>query len=68
VNFELNPADMIDYFSVHPDGKRILAEVGGLRYDLWMAEGFAQPAQGWKSWFRHWEVPAAPPSGDIQKE
>jgi serine/threonine protein kinase len=63
VDFELNPADIVLTFSIHPDGKRILAMVGGLRSDLWMAEGFAQPAKGWKSWFRHWEVPEAPPSG-----
>jgi len=60
VEFDLNPADSISGFSVHPDGKRVLLVSGGLRYDLWMAEGFAQPATGWKSWFRHWEIPPAP--------
>ncbi len=57
IDFDLDPADVIRDYAVHPDGKRILLNVGGLRYDLWMAEGFAQPATGWKSWFRHWNAP-----------
>jgi serine/threonine protein kinase/Tol biopolymer transport system component len=63
VAFDLPTADTINSFSVHPDGKRALLTVGGQRYDLWMAEGFAQPAKGWKSWFRHWEVPFLPTGG-----
>jgi len=67
VEFDLNPADSISSFSVHPDGKRVLLVTGGLRYDLWMAEGFAQPARGWKSWFRHWEIPPAPAGTVVQE-
>ena len=57
IQFELAPADIINQFSIHPDGKRVLFSTGGLRYDLWMAEGFAQPAKGWMRWFRHWDTP-----------
>ncbi len=63
IQFELASADQIGSFSVHPDGKQILLQKGGLRYDLWMAEGFAQRASGWRSWFRHWEIPT-PPAGE----
>jgi Tol biopolymer transport system component len=57
IQFELAHADIINQFSIHPDGKRVLLCTGGLRYDLWMAEGFAQPAKGWMRWFRHWDAP-----------
>jgi Tol biopolymer transport system component len=67
VEFDLDPADTITDFSVHPDGKRVLLVVGGLRYDLWMVEGFAQPATGWKSWFRHWEIPPTPAAAPGQE-
>jgi hypothetical protein len=67
LEFDLNPADSISSFSVHPDGKRVLLVTGGLRYDLWMAEGFAQPASGWKSLFRHWEISPEPASADVQE-
>ena len=56
IDFEVARADEITSFSFHPDGKRVLLQTGGLRYDLWMAEGFAQPAHGLMSWFRHWET------------
>jgi dipeptidyl aminopeptidase/acylaminoacyl peptidase len=73
IQFDLNSTDLIDAFSVHPDGRRVLLQVGGLRYDLWLAEGFAQPATGWRRWFRHWDVqPPRPgitepqrPDGDL---
>lgn len=64
IRFEVDPSDVINSFSVHPDGKRVLLTTGGLRYDLWMVEGFAQPATGWKSWFRHWEIPQPPATPD----
>jgi eukaryotic-like serine/threonine-protein kinase len=67
IQFDLAPADQIGSFSVHPDGKRILLSTGGLRYDLWMAEGFPQPAKGWMSWFRHWEI-SAPPAGGPESQ
>jgi serine/threonine protein kinase/WD40 repeat protein len=54
IDFDLPAADCISWFSIHPDGKRILLETGGSRLDLWMAEGFAQPTTGWKSLFAHW--------------
>ena len=56
IRFDLDSTDLIDAFSVHPDGKRVLLQVGGLRYDLWLAEGFAQPMTGWRRWFRRWDV------------
>jgi Tol biopolymer transport system component len=61
LRFEIPAADQIQGFSFKPDGSRVLLTTGGQRYDLWLAEGFAQPASGWRSWFRHWEPPAAPP-------
>jgi Tol biopolymer transport system component len=61
VRFDLDSSDLIDAFSVHPDGKRVLLQVGGFRYDLWLAEGFAQPMTGWRSWFRRWNVQQSPP-------
>ncbi|MEO8097167.1 MAG: protein kinase [Acidobacteriota bacterium] len=64
VHFDLDPSDSINGYAVHPDGKRVLLVIGGLRYDLWMAEGFAQPATGWRSWFRHWQFPQPPASTD----
>ena len=59
IQFELAHADIISQFSIHPDGTRVLLCTGGLRYDLWMAEGFAQPAKGWMRWFRHWDTPTS---------
>jgi eukaryotic-like serine/threonine-protein kinase len=67
IEFELNSTDLIDSFSVHPNGTRVLLQVGGLRYDLWLAEGFAQPMTGWRRWFRHWDVPS-PPTGDADPQ
>ncbi|MBI3207545.1 MAG: serine/threonine-protein kinase [Candidatus Solibacter usitatus] len=40
--------------SLHPDGKRILLTLGEIRYDIWMIEGFAQPATGWRRLFGQW--------------
>lgn len=57
---QLDANDVVRGMSLSPDGKRFLLTTGGLRYDLWLAEGFAQPAKGWKSWFHHWEIPPAP--------
>jgi Tol biopolymer transport system component len=56
IEFELPAADRIGWFAVSPDEKRILAQTGGVWLDLWTAEGFALPAQGWKRWFMHWEI------------
>jgi len=52
---------MVNHFSVHPDGKRMLVQVGRIAYDLWLAEGFAQPAPAWRRWFHHWIVPFRTP-------
>jgi hypothetical protein len=35
--------DRIAGFSLHPDGKRFLASVAKLPFDIWMLEGFEQP-------------------------
>jgi dipeptidyl aminopeptidase/acylaminoacyl peptidase len=60
INVELAPADRITGISLHPDGKRMLLTTGNLRYNISIAEGFAQPETGWRSWFRHWRVPPPP--------
>jgi WD40 repeat protein len=52
--FDIPHDDQIVEFAVHPGGQRVLLSTGGDRYDLWMAEGFAQPASSWRRWFRHW--------------
>jgi hypothetical protein len=38
----------IDGFSLHPDGKSFLTSVAKWPYDIWMLEGWDQPAQ--KTW------------------
>jgi WD40 repeat protein len=38
----------ISGFSVHPDGKRFLTSIAKWPYDIWMLEGWDQPAQ--KTW------------------
>ena len=68
IEFALPSADIIRAFSVHPDGRRVLLMTGGLRYDLWVAEGFAQPATGWRQWFRHWAIPPASQSVSGRRE
>ena len=44
----------VGFMSLNPDGKRFAIHVNDLKYDLWMIEGFPQPAQGlarlWKNW------------------
>lgn len=62
IAFAIPEEDLIMEFAVHPDGARVLLSTGGDRYDLWMAEGFAQPATSWRTWFRHWETGQAPTS------
>jgi Tol biopolymer transport system component len=57
ISFEIPPEDLIQDFSVNSAGTRVLLTTGGDRNDLWMAEGFAQPASSWSGWFRHWEPP-----------
>jgi Tol biopolymer transport system component len=54
VAFQMAPDELIQGFSVHPDGTRVLLATGALREDIWFAEGFAQPATGWRWWIRHW--------------
>jgi hypothetical protein len=56
IEFDLARADFMQGFSIHPDGKRVLAQVGGVRYDLYVLEGFPQPARGWMRWLRHWDA------------
>jgi len=57
LSLDLPRVDILLHFSVHPEGKRVLLQAGGVRYDLYTAEGFAQPARGLLGWFRHWEIP-----------
>ncbi|MBI3208738.1 MAG: serine/threonine-protein kinase [Candidatus Solibacter usitatus] len=60
---ELAPFEYPLSISLHPDGKRLLAAIGYLRYDIWMIEGFAQPATGWRKLLGHWTPgDPAPPS------
>ena len=61
VTLQTKPGEMVNHFSVHPDGKRMLVQVGRIAYDLWLAEGFAQPAPAWRRWFHHWIVPFRTP-------
>ncbi len=56
IELEIPRADMVQSFSIHPDGKRMLVQSGGLRYDLYLAEGFPQPSRGLLRWFRHWDA------------
>ena len=37
-------ADSVAGFSLHPDGKRVLTSIAKWPYDIWMMEGFDQPA------------------------
>jgi dipeptidyl aminopeptidase/acylaminoacyl peptidase len=60
ISFEIPSEDLIQDFSVNSAGTRVLLTTGGDRDDLWMAEGFAQPAMSWTRWFRHWESPKKP--------
>lgn len=61
IKLELPPGDRVNYFEIHPDGKRVLLQAGRIAYDLWLAEGFAQPAPAWRRWLNHWIVPFRPP-------
>ena len=61
VVLQTKPGEMINHFSVHPDGTRILVQVGRIAFDLWLAEGFARPAPAWRRWLQHWVVPFQPP-------
>jgi len=54
VTFQLDEAEVIQGFAVHPDGKRVLLTTGLQRDDIWLAEGFAQPATGWRRLIGHW--------------
>ena len=54
----LAPLDLPAYgneisgFSLHPDGKRFLTSFAKWPYDIWMLEGWDQPAQ--KTWLDRW--------------
>jgi Tol biopolymer transport system component/predicted Ser/Thr protein kinase len=54
VTFQIPPAEIIDGFAIHPDGTRALLTIGLQSDDIWIAEGFAQPAAGWRALLRHW--------------
>jgi serine/threonine protein kinase len=57
ITFEIAVADQIEDFAFSPDGAHVLLTTGGDRNDLWIAEGFAQPATSWRRLFEHWESP-----------
>jgi len=42
----------ISGFSLHPDGKRFLTSIAKWPYNIWMLEGWYQPAQ--KTWLDRW--------------
>ena len=42
----------ISGFSLHPDGKRFLTSIAKWPYNIWMLEGWDQPAQ--KTWLDRW--------------
>jgi serine/threonine protein kinase/Tol biopolymer transport system component len=56
VTFQLDEAEVIQGFAVHPDGKRVLLTTGLQRDDIWLAEGFAPPATGWRRLISHWRT------------
>jgi serine/threonine protein kinase/WD40 repeat protein len=43
--------------SLYPDGTRFATALGKIKYDLWIVEGFAQPATGLARLFHHWTAP-----------
>jgi len=43
--------------SMHPDGRRFAASVGKIDYDLWIVDGFDQPAMGLSRLWHHWMTP-----------
>jgi Tol biopolymer transport system component len=53
--FQIPAHEIIDGFAIHPDGTRALLTTGMQSDDIWIAEGFAQPAAGWRAWLRHWQ-------------
>jgi Tol biopolymer transport system component len=57
VPLQIDDGDDVRYCDIHPDGKRVALTVGGLRYDIWMLEGFLRPTSGLSRLFRRWTVP-----------
>ena len=53
----LETQGVVRSFSVHPDGKRIVAWVQSSDYDLLMLEGFPRPTVGLERLFRKWVEP-----------
>jgi serine/threonine protein kinase/Tol biopolymer transport system component len=45
-------ANEISGFSLHPDGKRFLTSIAKWPYNIWMLEGWDQPAE--KTWLDRW--------------
>jgi hypothetical protein len=50
-DLNLSPDAEVFGFSLHPDGKRFATAVGTTRRDIWILEGFRQPA-GLFGWLR----------------
>jgi len=57
VDLELDPAHFFFDLAIHPDGKRMILNVGIRTYDLWMMENFTRPATGLTRLWRHWVNP-----------
>jgi serine/threonine protein kinase len=57
VPLELDRSLGIIRLSMHPDGTRFAASVGKIDYDLWMVDGFDQPATGLSRLWHHWMTP-----------
>jgi hypothetical protein len=47
LDFPASTANLLG-FSLHPDGKRFLTSIAKWPYDIWLLEGWDQPAQ--KTW------------------
>jgi Tol biopolymer transport system component len=52
--FPVEREDLIYAFCMHPDGKRMIANLGGNRADLWVMERFPRPVTGWARLVRRW--------------
>ncbi len=54
VDLQLDLAHFFFDLAIHPDGQRMILNVGIRTYDLWMMEGFPTPATGIARLWRHW--------------
>jgi len=54
VELQLDSSHFFFDLAIHPDGKRMILNIGIRTYDLWMMEGFPTPATGIARLWRHW--------------